>query len=134
MARMRTVSEKDLQRQVVEELRWAGCRVYVLGTRRRRGDHQGTMQSPGIPDLYFFAPRILGGQWVEMKSAGGRLSVEQVAFASAAQDTGTPWHCWRGREDARRWLLQQGLCRMIGIAASYPERNYEWVTYPREAL
>lgn len=32
------------------------ARVYTLGTTRRKGDHPGTMQTPGLPDLIAFVP------------------------------------------------------------------------------
>lgn len=70
------VPEKAVQAQIVHLLRSIGANVYVLGTTRRKGDHQGTMQTPGIPDLYVFLPRLPSGLdnhistlWVEVKAA-----------------------------------------------------------------
>jgi hypothetical protein len=44
------IPEKVIQQQIVTLLRSIGAQVWVLGTRRKRGDYQGTMQTPGLPD------------------------------------------------------------------------------------
>lgn len=44
------------QRHVELLLASVGGRVYRVGTRRRRGDYQGTMQTPGLADLRAFLP------------------------------------------------------------------------------
>jgi hypothetical protein len=75
--------EKGVQVAVVQLLRAVGSSVYVLGTRRRRGEHQGTMQSPGLPDVIAFLPRALGMVFVEVKAPGGRLRPEQAAFRTS---------------------------------------------------
>lgn len=78
--------EKVEQAHVVQLLRSIGGTVYVLGTRRRSGDYQGTMQSPGIPDLLAFIPARRSTNerpaflFIECKVAGGRLSPEQRVF------------------------------------------------------
>jgi hypothetical protein len=65
--------------------------VYVIGTKRRRGDYQGTMQSPGIPDVFAYlpAPRFhpspfpadwLIPLWWEVKAADGTLRKQQGVF------------------------------------------------------
>lgn len=79
--------EKVEQQHGVETLRWLGAKVYVSGTRRKRGDFQGTMQTPGIPDVEawldgarvgFPGVRVLL-KW-EVKAAGGTLSPEQREY------------------------------------------------------
>lgn len=55
MKRLR-LPEKAVQQQIVHLLRSLGAHVYEIGTRRRRQDYPGTMQSPGIPDLVAFLP------------------------------------------------------------------------------
>jgi hypothetical protein len=70
----------------------------VLGTRRRKGDYQGTMQTPGIGDLYGFLPpprynpavTTWTDVWVEAKAPGGRASDEQKEFRSFCLQAGTP--------------------------------------------
>jgi hypothetical protein len=85
MAKAR-VPEKAEQAHGVELLqRLCGrAAVFVSGTRRRRGDYHGTMQTPGIPDVEAFLPArgerastLL--KW-ECKAVGGRLRPEQAAY------------------------------------------------------
>lgn len=88
---MRQQPEKAEQAAIVQLLRTIGARVYVLGTRRRKGDYPGTNQTPGLPDLYAFLPagphRAYAATtlWVEVKAPRGRLSAEQRAFAEACE-------------------------------------------------
>lgn len=85
--------EKSVQAQGVKLLRGIGGKVYELGTHRRRGDYQGTLQSPGWPDVAAFLPtRLIAGVvrpvflfW-EAKAAGGRLRPEQAEFRALCQD------------------------------------------------
>ena len=51
-----TQLEKDIQADIVKLLETVGAAVYRIGTTRKKGDHQGTMQTPGIPDLCAFVP------------------------------------------------------------------------------
>ena len=46
-----TQLEKQIQADIVKLLETVGAAVYKIGTTRKKGDHQGTMQTPGIPDL-----------------------------------------------------------------------------------
>ena len=46
------VPEKVEQQQGITLLRSIGADVWVLGTRRPRGDSQGTRQTPGLPDVF----------------------------------------------------------------------------------
>ena len=38
-------------------LKTVGAAVYKIGTKRKKDDYQGTMQTPGIPDLCAFVMR-----------------------------------------------------------------------------
>lgn len=97
--------EKVEQAHIVQLIRSIGGRVYVLGTRRPRGDHAGTCQSAGVPDLIAFLPPrprptvVLGVPvapvaiqtkpvllFVECKASGGRLRPEQQQFRELCQD------------------------------------------------
>jgi len=80
---MRRHPERAEQAGIVKLLRAVGCDVWVLGTTRRRGDYQGTNQTPGAPDLIVLLPRDLGVLFVEVKAKGGRLRVEQRRFRDA---------------------------------------------------
>jgi hypothetical protein len=123
---MRQQPEKAEQRAIVQLLEALGAKVYVLGTRRRKGDHQGTMQTPGIPDLYFVLPsryKTKNGKlhsasdapddsyatgpthvWVEVKRKGGRRSLAQQEFRN--------WHIFQQPyyicgtcDDVQNWLV-----------------------------
>jgi hypothetical protein len=82
------VSEKVEQAHGVQLLRTIGAKVWVLGTVRRRGDHPGTMQTPGVADVLAFLPvrgepnQRLFLVW-ECKADGGRLRLEQIEFRDA---------------------------------------------------
>lgn len=92
------VPEKAEQAHGVQLVRSIGGKAYIIGGHRRRGDYQGTMQSPGIPDVMFFLPprpvppgsgnvRPLFLFW-EAKASGGRLRLEQDEFRGLCQDAG----------------------------------------------
>lgn len=89
------VPEKVVQAQGVNLIRSIGGAAWVLGTRRRRGDHPGTMQSPGVPDVIFFLPPppLRGapviGFW-EVKARDGRMSREQVVFRDCCLAASAP--------------------------------------------
>lgn len=109
-------SEQVEQAHIVQLLRSVGAAVYVMGTHRRRGDYQGTMQTAGIPDLLAFVPPAAGSTvpprllFVECKAAGGRLRLEQVDFRE---------HCLAAEVDhvvgnldaVIAWLVERGLVK-----------------------
>lgn len=85
------VPEKVEQQHGLQLLRSIGARVYVLGTVRRRGDYPGTMQTPGVADVFAFLPKR-GNQrrralWWECKAAGGRRRPEQIEFQELCGET-----------------------------------------------
>ena len=95
------VPEKAVQQQVVALLHKVGFRVWTIGTTRPNGDHRGTCQSPGLPDLLAFGRgRLLV---VEVKARGGTLRPEQVAFRAECQAAGVA-HVVGGVEDVWAWL------------------------------
>jgi hypothetical protein len=101
--------------------------VYIIGTRRPRGkpcpkcgtfvpEHQGTCQTPGIPDLYGFLPaplrpfaRVKGpvSLWLEAKAEGGRLSPDQKEFRDQCIATGT-LHVVGGVNEFIAFLIEGG--------------------------
>lgn len=106
-------NEKLEQAAIVSLIQQLGGTVYVLGTRRRRGDHQGTMMTPGLPDLFAFLPNPalkVGapavGIWIEVKADGGRLSAQQVLFQQRCQWAHVPY--LTGGLDAVIGFLHQG--------------------------
>jgi hypothetical protein len=101
-----------------------GAKVYVLGTRRPRGDHPGTCQSPGIPDLWIFLPppalrdplfsteRVL---WMEVKAVGGRASFEQAEFRARCIAVGVP-HVTGGLTELTAYLVAGGWLKADNVA------------------
>lgn len=85
--------EKHEQADGVQLLRTLGAAVYVLGTVRAKGDHPGTRQTPGLPDVMAFLPPrglMYGAEFLcwEVKRAGGRLRPEQVEFQAHCRAAG----------------------------------------------
>jgi len=113
---MKQQREKVVQAQGCALLRSIGASVYVLGTRRPRGDHQGTCQTAGIADVIAFLPtppRPPRPQFAaatvlfwEVKAAGGRASADQRTFETACLATATPYV--RGGLDALFHFLIRG--------------------------
>lgn len=118
------VPEKVVQRHIVATLRTVGAEVYELGTRRPRGDHQGTCQTPGLSDVIAFLPalprtcppekRVL--LFVEAKAAGGRLRPEQVRFRelSLAADIA---HVVGDLDAVIAWLIEAGYLKETQVPA-----------------
>lgn len=102
--------ERAAQAAIVRLLAAVGCAVYVLGTTRRRGDYHGTMQTPGLPDLFVFLPRGLGTLWIEVKAPGGRLRPEQRLFRQRCVEAGQP-HVVGGYQAVVDELRRCGLLR-----------------------
>lgn len=108
------ISEKAVQQQIIALLRAVGAAVYVLGTRRPGGDHQGTCQTPGLPDLYAFVPVVAEATvvplWIECKAPGGKPRPEQLAFRARCQQASTP-HVLGGLDAVYAWLLEKGVVK-----------------------
>ena len=112
------VLEKTVQAQILHLLRSVGAKVWVTGVPRRRGDFQGAMRTPGLPDLLAFVPPpkptdpFIG--WtllcVEVKARGGRLREEQADFASCCLNADVA-HIVGGLAEVIAWLLRRGLVR-----------------------
>lgn len=109
------VPEKAEQAHIVQLLKTLRCRVWVAGTRRPKGDYQGTCQTPGIPDLTAFLPDATGILFVEVKAAGGCLRPEQEEFRElvlACEANGLGVHHIVGGCDAViAWLMTRGLLK-----------------------
>jgi hypothetical protein len=104
--------EKAEQAAIVQLLRSLGAAVYVLGTRRPRGDYPGTRQTPGLPDLLVFLPagRISSRSellWIEVKTHQGRLSPAQREFARHCAFAGV-YHLIGGVDAVIEWLADRG--------------------------
>lgn len=119
---MTTRRRKPVQREAGEQLKVRqliaslGGRAFVLGTRRRKGDHQGTMQTPGLPDLVAFLPVRASSPpvWrlvvVECKAPGGRLRPEQETFRELCRWANVE-HVTGGYDAFVRWCQQRGHLR-----------------------
>lgn len=120
------VPEKVVQQHVAQLLRAVGAKVYTLGTVRRRGDHPGTMQTPGLPDVIAFLKwpsparadsRVAGTAEalgltrqlliIECKAEDGRLRSEQVEFRGLVMAAGIA-HITGGVDDVIAWLVAHG--------------------------
>jgi len=105
--------ERVVQRQCVALLRSLGGLVWVLGTARPRTDgHQGTCQTPGLPDVVFALKGRMG--MLECKAAGGRLRPEQETFRQACQDCGVH-HVTGGVDELVAWLVAEGLVKADAV-------------------
>lgn len=107
------VPEKAVQLHIVRFLRSLRATVYVLGTHRRGGDFQGTMQTPGVPDLIAFVPLVDGSLfqvYIECKAAGGRLRPEQQVFRDLCEKAGVD-HIVGDLDTVIAWAIRNGLAR-----------------------
>jgi hypothetical protein len=90
----------------------------VLGTKRPKGDHPGTRQTPGLPDLYVFLPNGdpygLSGRppavWIEVKARDGRMRRGQRTFRDCCASRGIP-HIVGGLDDVLAFLRHWAFCR-----------------------
>lgn len=119
---MRRQTERRIQADGVKLLKALGARVWVYGTTRRRGDHMGTMQTPGAPDVKAFLPpkggRTWRGLWWEAKAPGGWLRPDQAAFQELALAAGEA-HIVGGLEALVGWLVGEGYLRADQVAFYY---------------
>jgi hypothetical protein len=109
--------EKVVQAEIVKLLEMIGAKVYKLGTTRQRGDFQGTMQTPGISDLYVFLPDRRGvgpadetrrtALWIEVKAEGGKLRPEQAEFRDFCKNAAHA-HIVGGLDDVILFLERGG--------------------------
>lgn len=121
------VPEKAEQAHIVQLLRAIGGRAYVLGTVRRRGDHPGTMQSLGLPDVIGFLPMrrlvrtVQAGEvvaerlvatarelvMIECKAKRGRIRPEQEEFRTLCLEAHVT-HLVGDYDHVIGWLVGQG--------------------------
>lgn len=103
--------ERAVQKAVKELFERVGGAVWTLGTVRRKGDHPGTMQTPGLPDLWVTLPPTRQSSrlalWFECKRKGGRLSIPQEVFRMECQRVGVN-HLVGGVDDAIAFLREGG--------------------------
>ena len=109
---MKLPLEKEIQSDIVKLLETVGAAVYKIGTKRKKGDHQGTMQTPGIPDLLAFVPvRPAWVQlWIEVKRPGETRSDDQDTFRWNAIDAECE-HVTGGVDEVLDWLKARGVVK-----------------------
>lgn len=120
----RAVPEKTEQSHIVQLLSSVGAKVWVTGVPRRRGDFQGAMRTPGLPDVIAFLPvesglhtrRLL---FVEVKKRGGVLRPEQEVFRSLCI-AGDIDHIVGGLDIVISWLVKYGYAKADGFAHYRP--------------
>ena len=114
-----TQLEKDIQADIVKLLKTVGAAVYKIGTKRKKGDYQGTMQTPGIPDLLAFVPmpfplsqlyRATVQLWIEVKRPGETRSEDQDKFRLHALEAGCE-HVTGGVDEVLDWLKARGVVK-----------------------
>jgi len=119
----RPVQREKAEQADIEQLAVTlGGRVWRLGTRRRRGtpcpscgtfvpEHQGTRQSPGLPDLFLWLPArdVVPATtlWWEAKAGRNPLRPEQQDFRAMALSAGHP-HGVGGVDSFVAWCVGQG--------------------------
>jgi hypothetical protein len=111
----RRTPERTEQAEIVKLLEMLGAKVYRIGTTRKRGDYQGTCQSPGISDLWVIWPRTMPmmfgiGMWIEVKAKNGRLRREQQQFRQECIDSNIT-HLVGGLDTVIAWCQQNGKLR-----------------------
>ena len=108
------MSEKQEQQAIVQLLRSVGAEVYVLGHPRRRGDHPGTGQTPGLADLEAYVPHYARTTWtlvkIEVKTPTGRLSEAQQTYRFQCLRAGVAYVCG-GLDAVLEYLEGRGLVK-----------------------
>ena len=79
--------EKDVQRDVVNLFRGAGCIVYNLSQPR------ATMQTPGLSDLLVFCLRKRAFWFFEVKTPEGKQSEDQENFEKRCETADVTYAC-----------------------------------------
>lgn len=98
-----TLSEKELQRAVIDCARIFGWRVAHFRTVPVKRGPRVIWETPvqadgaGFPDLVLVRDEVL---WIELKVGGRTLSSEQAAWAEALRFAGETFHVWTDRD----WL------------------------------
>lgn len=116
----RAQPEKHEQAQIVRLLRTLSAHLWVTGVPRRRGDFQGAMRTPGLPDVFAFVPvrQRCVQTWhfvaIEVKAHGGRLRPEQATFQACCRLAGVA-HVVGGLDAVMAWLVSIGALRADGV-------------------
>jgi hypothetical protein len=104
----RDMTEKQLQQSITDLCRLLG--LYAYHTRDSRGS------AAGFPDLVIVGTSILHA---ELKTARGRLTVEQIAWKRAIVAAGGRWVLWRPDD----WHSGEIRHALTGMAPPRPVRS-----------
>lgn len=114
-ARAAQLKERQLHGVVADMIRLyrkPGTIIFHIPNEGKRTERHGAflkrmMMLPGAPD---FSVTTLGGKqhWLELKTAKGRASHEQLAFEQEARLNGSPYALARSPEEAARILYEWG--------------------------
>ena len=117
--------EKTEQAAIVQLLCGLGAAVYPIGTHRRRGDYQGTMMAPGLPDVLALLPQERGVLFVEVKAPRGRLRPEQAVFRQRCLDCHSAQihHVVGGLDAVIGYLIGVGLLKSTQVAYYRAPKN-----------
>lgn len=124
--RRRAIQHEKIEQTTGERLLdFIHAAIYRLGTRRPRGrkcskcgefvpEHQGTRQTPGLPDVLIFLKepdnrrRLLW--WEAKRPGGGKESDDQSTFRELCAAAGID-HCLGDSEALTAWLIEHGYVR-----------------------
>lgn len=125
--KLRPPLEKVEQQEGVKLLRMLGSHVYILGTKRRAGDYQGTNQTPGIADVEAFLPAKAGHparilKWEVKRERGSKASPDQVRYAGHCTRAGVAYVIGTART-LTAWLVAEGYLPNLSHAPRAHERE-----------
>lgn len=118
--RLEKHEQADIQKLAIQ----IGGSAWVLGTHRKKGDYQGTCQTPGLPDLLVFLPirhaqpgaptrHLVVVEAKRVKAHGvraGRLREEQQDFRDECNDAHVS-HVTGGYQAFVTWLIARGFVK-----------------------
>lgn len=108
-------------------LLWLHAEVIKFGTTRRKGDYQGTMQTPGIPDQMFILPATQTRQprmlWWESKAGSGRMSPDQRKFRESILRCEGGYHVVGDVAALITWLCHEHYLRPDQVPHYYTQKT-----------
>ena len=114
------MTERDLQRAIVDALRKSGVWVVRTGVSMKRGKRGTQSGEPGMPDLHLVGLRA----WLEVKLPGEELSEEQVEWHEKAKLNGVPVDVATTVAEAlllaSTWQLERAIERKAKLRAVAP--------------
>lgn len=122
--------ERREQKRIVGFLTSLGAKVWEIGTTRRKGDYQGTMQTPGLPDCIAFlkVPTTYAANShsltpvslvrhqlvIEVKVNGNTLRPEQRDYRQMCLEAGVD-HVVGDLNHVIAWLVERGYIKAANV-------------------